>query len=371
MTFRQLLTNTRIKSTPFTDRVDAAGASVYTVYNHMLLPVGYRGLVEDYRHLKRHVQLWDVSAQRQVEVAGRDATRLVQLMTPRDVTSASPGRCLYAPLVDEKGGMVNDPVVLKFSDERYWLSLADSDARLWTDGLAVGLGLDVTIHEPDVSPLAVQGPKSDLLMDRVFGEAATSLRFFRFRPVDFMGHPLVVARSGWSKQGGFEIYLDRPEMGEDLWDALWEAGQDLEVGPGCPNLIERIEGGLLSYGGDMDRSYNPFECGLETYCELDRPIEFLARSALERIAPTGPDRRIVGLRIETNVLEPCVRRWPVTAQDGRSVGWVTSAAMSPDLGCGVALATLERGFWEPGSWVGVEADEGLLQAEVSALPFAV
>jgi dimethylsulfoniopropionate demethylase len=368
MSAARIANNPRTRSTPYTARVEAAGVKAYTVYNHTLLATEFRSLADDYRHLKRHVQLWDVSCERQIEARGPDAARLVQLMTPRDLSRASIGRCFYAPLVDETGGMVNDPVVLKLADDRFWLSIADSDVRLWARGLTWGLGLDVAIEELDVAPLAVQGPKSDELVARVFGESVHAIRFFRFDRLDFRGHPLVVARSGWSKQGGFEIYLDEPSLGLELWDALWAAGEDLEVGPGCPNVIERIEGGLLSYGRDMTRENNPFECGLDPYCNLDRPIEFISRGALERIAQAGPERRVMGLRIDARALPPCRREWPVHA-GGLQVGRIASVAMSPDLGCGVAIAMLDRAHWTPGSRLEVMTPDGPRSATVSALPF--
>lgn len=368
MSAAQLTINPRTRSTPYTPRVEAAGVTGYTIYNHTLLATAFRSLEDDYRHLKRHVQLWDVACERQVEIRGPDAARLVQLMTPRDISRATIGRCLYAPLVDQTGGMVNDPVVLKLGEDRYWLSIADSDVYLWARGLAFGLGLDVDIEEPDVAPLAIQGPKSDDLAARVFGDAVRAIRFFRFETIEFRGHPLVVARSGWSKQGGFEIYLDEPSLGLELWDALWDAGQDLEVGAGSPNVIERIEGGLLSYGSDMTREHNPFECGLDAYCNLDRPIEFMARDALEHIAETGPARRVMGLRIEASAMPRCQQPWPVHA-GGAQVGCVTSAAMSPDFGCGVALAMLEREHWAPGNRVEVMTPDKPRNATVSPLPF--
>ncbi len=368
MPHAQLFVNTRTRTTPFTDRVEAAGVQAYTVYNHMLLPLVFRSLVEDYHHLKRHVQLWDVSCQRQVEIAGPDAARLVQLMTPRDISGAAVGRCLYTPLVDASGGMVNDPIVLKLADDRFWVSVGDSDVVLWADGLATGLGLDVRVEEPDVFPLAVQGPKAEELVARVFGEEVRAIRFFRFEALPFDGHRLRVARTGWSKQGGFEIYLDEPSLAGRLWDRLWAAGEDLSVGPGSPNLIERIEGGLLSYGGDMTRADNPFECRFDAFCHLDRPIDFLGRAALERIAETGPERRIVGLRIDTNVLPPCDRAWPVTSGD-RPVGSVSSAVVSPDFGRGLAIAMVERSVWSPGTALVVHTPDGPYAATVSTLPF--
>ncbi len=367
----------RTRRTPFSDRVEQEGVKAYTVYNHMLLPTVFRSLEEDYWHLKRHVQVWDVGCERQVEIAGPDAARLVRMMTPRDLGKATIGQCLYAPLVDEAGGLINDPVLLKLAEDRFWLSIADSDVLLWAKGLALGARLDVTVTEPEVWPLAVQGPKAETLMARLFGETVREIGFFRFRHLSFQNHPMVVARSGWSKQGGFEIYLDRAELGEPLWDALMEAGRDLEVAPGCPNAIERIEGGLLSYGNDMTRANNPLECGLEKYCHLDRPDEFIGKAALRRIAEAGIRQRICGLRIATSTLPPCYGDWPVLAGD-RVIGMVSSAAVSPAIvplaaglgaGQGLAFAMLARGYWDPGLGVQVRTPAGLLPATVAALPF--
>jgi len=358
----------RTRRTPFSARVEALGVKGYTVYNHTLLATVFRSVEEDYRHLKRHVQLWDVSCERQVALQGPDAARLAQLMTPRDLSRAVVGQCLYAPLVDDAGGMVNDPVVLKLAEDRYWLSIADTDVLLWAKGLAQGLGLDVAVEEPPVTPLAVQGPKADDLMAAVFGEAVRAIRFFRFELLPFQGRRLVVARSGWSKQGGFEIYLDDSALGLALWDALWEAGQPFEVRPGCPNLIERIEGGLLSHGSDMTLENNPFECGLDRYCHLERPIDFLGRAALERVKAEGPARLIRGVSFEGEACPACVEPWPVTAQ-GDAIGTVTSAAYSPDLGRNIAFAMLERGHWDPGTPVGVETPDGPRPGKVADLPF--
>jgi dimethylsulfoniopropionate demethylase len=360
--------SSRTRRTPYSSRVEAQGATGFTIYNHTFLPTAFGSFEQDYWHLKTRVQLWDVSCERQVEVRGPDAARLVQLMTPRDLSRAAIGQCLYAPLVDETGGMINDPVVLKLAEDRFWLSIADSDVLLWAKGLAFGLGLNVSVEEPDVWPLAVQGPKADDLMASVFGEEVRAIRFFRFTTMAFGGHSLVVSRSGWSKQGGFEIYLDEPALGGELWDALWEAGQPLEIRAGCPNLIERIEGGLLTYGSDMTRGNNPLECGLDRFCSLESPIEFIGRDALRETARRGIRRLIRGVRIVEDPVPNCIQPWPVRA-GGAEIGKVTSAANSPGLGCGVGIAMLDRDHWTPGEQVVVETPDGARSATVAELPF--
>lgn len=364
-----LTVSCRTRRTPYSLRVEAAGVKSYTVYNHTLLATSFRSLEEDYWHLKQHVQLWDVGCERQVEVRGPDAARLVQLITPRDLSRAAIGQCLYAPLVDETGGMINDPVILKLAEDRYWLSIADSDVVLWAKGLAAGGGFDVGVEQLDVWPLAVQGPKSDDLMASLFGDEVRSIGFFRFKTMAFRNHTLLVARSGFSRQGGFEIFLDQPSLALELWDALWEAGRKLEVGAGCPNLIERIEGGLLSYGNDMTRANNPLECALDRYCALDAPIDFIGRDALRRVMSEGIQRLIRGLKLHGDPLPACVEPWPVRAGDAE-IGSVTSAANSPSFKCGVGIAMLDRGHWQPGGQVTVETPDGLRPATVSDLPIA-
>jgi dimethylsulfoniopropionate demethylase len=357
----------RTRRTPFSAFNEAQGVKAYTVYNHMLLPTVCRSVEEDYWHLKEHVQIWDVACERQVEIAGPDAARLVQWMTPRDLRKVAVQQCVYAPLVDERGGIVNDPVIIRLDQERYWISIADSDVLLWAKGLAYGAGLDAAVREPEVWPLAVQGPKSDDLLGRVLGDEIRAIRFFRSAWLRFRDHPLLVARSGWSKQGGFEIYVDDRAMGRELVATLWEAGQPLNVRAGCPNLIERIEGGLLSYGNDMTLHNNPLECGLDKYCDLGGDLDFVGRDALENIKARGVSRRIVGLKIAAEALPDCVEPWSVI-HTGEPIGQVTSAAISPFLRCGVAIAMLAHGHWRDGHAVVVEAPDGPRDATVCRLP---
>jgi dimethylsulfoniopropionate demethylase len=361
----------RVRRTPFSDRVEAAGCKAYTVYNHMLLPTVFESLEADYRHLKTHVQLWDVACERQVEVRGRDAARLLQMLTPRDLRPVMAGQCAYTPMVDETGGMLNDPVTVKLAEDRFWISIADSDLLYWAKALTYGFRLEVDITEPEVWPLAIQGPKADELAARVFGEAVRDIRFFRFFRLPFEGHDLVVARSGYSKQGGFEIYLDRADLAESLWDALMAAGEDLEVRAGCPNLVERIEGRLLSYGNDMTLENTPHECGLGRFCDTLTAIGCVGRDALLRVAMDGPVRQIRSFAIEGEAVPACLAPWPLhDPTSGERIGQVTSAAWSPDFETNVAIGMVMLSHWRDGTRVQVEAPDGPRWASVREKPFA-
>lgn len=355
----KLQVSRRQRATPYTSRVEALGVSGYSVVNHTILPKGFaRSVAEDYWHLKSNVQLWDVGCQRQVQLQGADAGLLAQMLTPRDLRDAHVGQCLYAPMIDAAGGMLNDPIILKLAQDHFWFSIADADMLLWAAGFAQGRELDVRVNEPDVWPLAVQGPRADDLLSRVFGDKVREIGFFRFEKCDFQGRDLIVARSGFSRQGGFEIYVDEFSLGGVVWDALWEAGSDLNLSPGCPNLIERIEGGLLSYGNEMTRANNPLECGLEKYCELTGEIDYIGKPALKRIAEQGHAREIRGLIFGEESCPAPQYPWPVSI-DNNPVGYVTSAIWSPRFERNVSLAMLDRDHWDPGTEVVVSASDGV------------
>ncbi|WP_299196287.1 dimethylsulfoniopropionate demethylase [uncultured Tateyamaria sp.] len=353
----------RLRRTPFSEGVEAAGVKAYTIYNRMLLPTVFESVEADYRHLKDHVQVWDVSVERQVELRGPDAGRLMQMLTPRDLRRMLPGQCYYVPIVDETGGMLNDPVAVKLSEDRWWISIADSDLLLWVKGIANGYRLDVLVDEPDVSPLAIQGPKADDLLERVFGDRVRDIRFFRFDMFQFEGQDLAIARSGYSKQGGFEIYVPDSALGMPLWDALFNAGEDLQVRAGCPNAIERIEGGLLSYGNDMTDDNTPHECGLGRFCDTQTAIGCIGRDALLRVSKEGPVQQIRPIVIHGDAVPTCDRPWPLLA-GGKRVGQVTSAAWSPDFKTNVAIGMVRMTHWDPGTDLEVDTLDGIRRATV-------
>ena len=358
----ELLISSRTRSTPFSSRVEACGVKAYTVYNHMLLPSIFRSLEEDYWHLCESVQVWDVSVQRQVEITGPDTQKLVQLMTPRDLSQAELGQCFYAPLCDETGGMINDPILIKHSNNHWWLSIADSDVLLWAKGLATGFGLDALVTEPDIWPLAVQGPKAEELLSRIFGKEISKILFFRSSTFNYQGTKMLVARSGWSKQGGFEIYVNDSELGGQLWDELFAKGEDLNVGPGCPNLIERIESGLLSFGGDMGYNTTPFECGLDKYVSLDADIESLS---LEELRTRKSKTKLIGIVIDrkVNLIDKRV------FIGSNVVGKITSNTWSPRYSAFLAFARCELKHLEDTQNLHVKTTSGEVSVRITDLPF--
>ena len=222
----------RLRSTPYTSRIEKQGVTAYTIYNHMLLPAAFGSLEDSYHHLKEHVQVWDVAAERQVEITGKDAAKLVQLMTCRDLSKSKDGRCYYCPIIDDNAGLINDPVVLRFNENKWWVSIADTDVILFAKGLAIGNKFDVNIIEPEVDIMAVQGPKSFKLMEKVFGEKITKLKFFGFDYFDFAGAKHLIAQSGWSKPGGSEIYVETNASGLKLYDHLFEIGDEFNIRAG-------------------------------------------------------------------------------------------------------------------------------------------
>ncbi len=351
----------RMRRSPFFARSHAAGAQGYIVYNNMLIATDFEGAEADYRHLKRAVQLWDVGCERQIEIAGPDALKLVQLSTPRDIRRIADDQCVYIPTVDGDGCMTNDPVLVKVADDRYWVSIADSDQILFYKGVAAALKLNVSVFEPEVAPLGIQGPNADALVARVFGEAATRIGFFRHTRVDVDGTPMILARSGYSLQGGYELYFEGGD-GSVLWERLVDAGQDLDVKAGSPCQAERVEGGLLSYLSDITPDMTPFEAGLGRFCHLDADTGCLGLAALR--AKREPVRQVRPIEIDGDALPPMTAFWPLTSADGAPAGRVSSAARSWSYGLNIGIALVDRAHWDAGVALRVVTSEGERDARV-------
>jgi len=358
----------RLRSSPYTSRIEKQGVTAYTAYNHMLLPAAFGSVEESCDHLKKNVQVWDVAGERQVEITGNDSAKLVQLMTCRDLSKSKDGRCYYCPIIDDKGGLINDPVVLRLNNNRWWISIADSDVILFAKGLAIGNKFDVEISEPDVNIIAVQGPKSFKLMENVFGNEITKLKFFGFDYFEFKGTKHLIAQSGWSKQGGYEIYVENTNSGLELYDYLFEAGKEFDVKPGCPNLIERIESGLLSYGNDMDNNDNPFECGFDKFVNLDSDIVFLGKENLKKIKLEGTKKKLMGVQIDAKEINVS-GSIDLKDENNIKIGELRSGCYSPDFGKVLGIAMMKKPFWEVSQIVKIQINNQTFDGKVCDLPF--
>ena len=359
----------RVRKSPFYAATRRWGYAAYTVYNHMAMPLYFESSEADFWRLVNDVTLWDVAAERQVEITGPDAAHLTQMLTPRDLSDCAVGQCKYVLITDADGGLINDPVLLRLGENHFWLSLADSDVVLWAKGIAVAAGLDVTVEEPDVSPLQIQGPKSvDVLRD-LFGGWIDELRYFRFRETELDGIPLIVSRTGWSSERGYEVFLRDGRHGDALWEAIMAAGKQYNIAPAAPNQIRRIEGGMISYGSDATRAENPFKLGLGRLVDLDQEADFIGKAALRRKAAEGVNRLLVGLEIDGPPLTAGNEDfWSVIGGEGR-VGKLTSCVHSPRLEKNIAMAILPIEDTEPGARVTVVTPDGTLAATVVAMPF--
>lgn len=359
----------RTRTTPFHESIVKDGVKGFTVYNHMLLPIYFESPEADYWHLINNVCMWDVSVERQVELKGPDAFKLATLMTPRNISKCKVGQGKYVPIVDHNGGMINDPIMLRLAEEHFWFSIADTDVLLWAKGLAQGYGLDVELCEPDVSPLAVQGPNADKVCADLLGDWIYDLKYFWFREFDLDGIPLVVQRSGWSKQGGLELYLRDGSQGNRLYEMVAEAGKPYDIKPGNPSTIERIESGLLSHGNDMTLANNPFEIGLGKYCDLEQEAEFIGKAALQRIKAEGVSQKIVGV-VLPDVKVAGVANWrKLSDESGAPAGQLTSLAYSPRLEQTIGFAMVPMAYTAVDTQLVAHMPDGDLPAVVKEIPF--
>ena len=359
----------RVRKSPYFKSTMKYGAQSFSVYNHMFMPVSFNGTVEDYTNLLNGVQLWDVGCERQIQIKGPDAETLSQLLTPRNIKKCSKGQAMYAPFLDFKGGFINDPVMLKIDEDCYWFSLADGDALLWAQGLATGYKFEVDIFEPDVSPLQVQGPNSTKLMAKVFGDWVNDLGFYRFKEVNHKGIPMIISRMGYSKELCFELFLQDRSKGDKLWEILWQAGQDLNISAGSPNIILRLEGGILSYLADMDRTNNPYEVGLGWIVDLEQEDDFIGKEALREINFNGPSKKLMGVEVSG---EPITtfneEHWPVLS-DGKIVGSMNALVYSPRLDKNIGYTILDIEYAKSGKEITISSPEKELIATVVDLPW--
>ena len=360
---------TQIRKSPFFEATVKWGAKAFSVYNHMYIPRDFGDPEQNFWNLIETAILCDVAVERQVQITGKDASKFVQFLTPRNLSNLSVGQCKYILITNSKGGIINDPILLRLEENKYWISLADSDVLLWAQGLAVNSKFEVDISEPDVSPLQLQGPRSQDILAEILGEDIRELRYYWLRKVNLKGMELIVSRTGWSSELGYEIYLQDSSRGNELWEIIMAAGQNFGLQPGHTSTIRRIEGGMLSYHADMDLNTNPFELGMDRLVDLDVVHDFVGKSALEEIKRIGIFRRQVGLIIDGERLHmPNTKFWPLSI-GGEIVGKVTSAVYSPRLKKNIALGMVSNQFSEIGRTLKVRIQNQMRNAEVKQKPF--
>ena len=360
---------TQIRKSPYFDSTVKWGATGFSVYNHMYIPRDFGSPEQNFWNLIEKSILCDVAVERQVEITGPDAYKFTQLLTPRDLSKLSIGQCKYVLIVNNDGGILNDPVLLRLAENHFWLSLADSDVLLWAQGVAVNSGLNVKISEPDVSPLQLQGPTSQEIMVKLFGEDIRDLKYYWLREYKLDGIPLIVSRTGWSSELGYEIYLRDGSKGNELYEKIMAAGKEHGIQPGHTSSIRRIEGGMLSYHADADIHTNPYELGFDRLVNLETDIDFIGKEALKKIKQNGIKRKQVGLIIDCNPLSgPNTTFWPIE-KDGKTIGKVTSAVYSPRLKKNIALAMIEINYSELGNQLDVQTHEGKYSATIVEKPF--
>ena len=360
---------TQIRKSPYFDATVRWGAKGFSVYNHMYIPRDFGDPEQNFWNLVNDAILCDVAVERQVEITGPDAAAFVQKLTPRDLSKMAVGQCKYILITNADGGILNDPILLRLAENHFWISLADSDILLWAQGVAVHSGMDVTIREPDVSPLQLQGPRSGEIMRALFGDSILDLKYYWLREVDLDGIPLIVSRTGWSSELGYELYLRDGSQGDALWERIMATGMGYGLKPGHTSSIRRIEGGMLSYHADADITTNPFELGFDRLVNLDMEADFIGKAALRRIKEQGVTRQQVGLIIDCDPLKgPNTTFWAIN-KGGSTIGKVTSAVYSPRLDRNIALAMVAVDCAVIGSEVEVITPSGPARATVVERPF--
>jgi aminomethyltransferase len=335
----------------------------------MYIPRDFGNPEENFWNLINHAILCDVAVERQVQIKGPDASKFVQMMSPRDLSEMKVGQCKYIILVNQNGGILNDPVLLKIADDCYWFSLADSDILFWAQGLAANSNYDVEITEPDVSPLQLQGPKSRDIMIKLFGDSINDLKYFWFKPFNLGDINLIISRTGWSSELGYEIFLLDSNQGDDLYELLMSTGKEFGLKPGHTSTIRRIEGAMLSYHADMDINTNPFELGLDKYIDINNDFNFIGKTALKKIIETGINRKQVGLVINSDPLKgPNTRFWDIKI-DGLNIGKITSAVYSPRLKQNIALGLIAVDHAKIGNEVFIDQGSYTSSAIIIEKPF--
>ena len=359
----------RIRKSPYYDSTRKYGAKSFTIYNYMYMPTSYTSSEEEYVSLTNDVTMWDVAGERQIEINGPDAYNFVRTLTPRNLEKCEIGHCLYILLTGEDGCIINDAVLLRVKPDQFWISPGDSEVLLWIQGVAVNSGMDVNVFEPDVSPLQIGGPKAPQLIEKLFDEDHRDVGFYRAIETSLLGIPLVLARTGWSGEISYELYLRNHKLGDQLWEIVREAGQEYNISPIAPNTIRSIEGGLLSFRSDVLKEDNPYTIGLGRLVDTNQSIDFIGKSALKKIKEEGTKRMLVGVILDGDPIKnPPEQFWPVIDHDLK-IGHVSRCIYSPRLKKNIGFANVPTEFSKIDTNLSVISPEGKRSATVCKWPW--
>jgi aminomethyltransferase len=368
--FKPLISiGSRVRKSPYFDSTKRCGAKAFSIYNHMYMPTLYTSVIEEYWSMVNDVVMIDVAVERQIEISGPDAHKLVQFITPRDISNCDMGKCYYVLLTGEDGGIINDAVLLRLGEEQFWISPGDGDVLLWIEGVAINSGMNVKVFEPDVSPLQMGGPKSPHVMHALFGDLAIDLGYYRAVQTEVNGIPLILGRTGWSGELSYELYLQDGSRGNELWDLVEKAGEKYNIKPAAPQLIRSIEGEMLSYASDIGRYDNPYTIGMGRLVNLDREDDFIGKEALKKIKAEGPKRKLVGIEIDGDPITSAPEHlWPVKDSDD-VIGHITRCIHSPRLNKNIGYANVPVDYADIGTKISIDSPQGTLGAIVCDKPW--
>ena len=360
--------NPRIRKSPFFEATIASGATEFHPYNGMWMPVGYDTPVNEYWNTIERAGLWDVAVQRVVEFSGPDALAFMELLTPRSVAKVEVGQCRYIFLCNQDGGLLNDPVMLRIAEDKFWICCADGDIYMWAKGIAVFAGMDIQITTPHAYPMQIQGPASPKIVSTLFGEDVLDLGYYRWMWVEMDGRDFILSRTGFSSEVGFELFLLGYDGGTETWNKILEAGAPYGLSPGSPNRIRRIEGGVLDYGSDMTINETPFDVGLGKRIDFDKG-DFIGRDALLTLSKTPQKRKMQGVFISGAAFtKNNEHRWVVRMGD-QKVGEMTSAVHSPRLDRNIGFVLLDQDYASGDHHLTVDTPEGVRDLELTTMPF--
>ena len=361
---------TRIRKSPYFDSTLKYGVTGFTVYNKMYLPTGFSNPEKEYLSLINDVTFGDFAAERQVEVSGPDAFDFIRYINPRNLSKCNIGDCKYIILTGPDGGIINDACLIKLEEEKFWISPGDGDVLLWLQGLAMNSGMNVIIHEPDVSPLQISGPKAGRLIQKLFDGQHDDLGYYKAQQTSLENIPMVIARTGWSGELSYELYLQDRKLGNQLFELVYEAAKEFNGAAIAPNNIRTIEGGLLSYGSDFSREHNPFTIGLDRLVDVDQDIDFIGKDALKKIKKNGPSSKLIGVEMDGNPIDKVPENfWPVLDENGKKVGRLSRCFYSPRLKKNIGLAIVDTPSSEEGNKLIIDSPLIKYNAVISKLPW--